>query len=339
MKKKRNGILLLLFSALFILLIYIIASVPKNEDGLKDTEYEQKNLATSIKKQPIQNLFSSNTKEEVRDDGTTWQNYVKGQPLPEPESAGFTIGDLSKRNASGIDIDKVTETAYGYYPDSDIKFTAGIQMPIAIYGSWGKEKAKAQAFTECGRCGRYFDTNTMGGLHGVLMMGECSGVNYLIRSFSEPISYNKWVFTPDNAPCRVVYRFVLPEGLSYKDGSVEVRAMDRRDIPEDAYHVQYSGNELTVTVDDIKSLPYYFPFDKKSYDKDNECFEDGTPSYEGLKMSHNTPINVLFRTNMNNSTTGINTVSGSITYSYKGNNKTVELGERTIFVPSRESSK
>lgn len=47
----------------------------------------------------------------------------------------------------------------------------------------------------------------------------------------------------------------------------------------------------------------------------------------------------LFVTGITTSpTTGINTVSGSITYSYKGNNKTVELGERTIFVPSRESS-
>lgn len=58
--------------------------------------------------------------ENVRDDGTTWQNYVKGQPLPEPESAGFTIGDLSKKNATIIDIDKVAEATYGYYPGSDI---------------------------------------------------------------------------------------------------------------------------------------------------------------------------------------------------------------------------
>lgn len=81
MKKKRNGNLLLLFSALFILLIYIIASVPKNEDGLKDTEYEQKNLLTTIKKQPIQNLFSSNTKEEVRDDGSNIAEAVEGKTL------------------------------------------------------------------------------------------------------------------------------------------------------------------------------------------------------------------------------------------------------------------
>ena len=53
----------------------------------------------------------------------------------------------------------------GYFPGRDIKFTAGIKMPVEIYGDWAKEKASDKFYQECGSCERYFKTEAMKEIH------------------------------------------------------------------------------------------------------------------------------------------------------------------------------
>lgn len=128
---KKIRILLSLFMT-FVFFISIIVYVPKNEDELKATEYNHNNVVTKTANSHIQKLFSNSTKETVRDDGVTVKNYTPGQPLPEPQSASFSIGDCLQYSA----FDDSSPMTSGYFPDRDIKFTAGIKMPVKIYGDW-----------------------------------------------------------------------------------------------------------------------------------------------------------------------------------------------------------
>ena len=299
----------------------VIITVPQS----KRTEYNEILRASGIPSTySLEWEVVEEEKEEVRDDGVAVKNYTLGQPLPEPKTKSFAIGDCLQ---SSIFNDE-SSLKKKYFPNMDIKFTAGVKMPVEIYGNWTKEKVKDDFYFECGPCGRYFKTDAMFALH--VPLTECKGGNYLTHSSSEDMVFNEWVFTPDSSPCKVVYQFTLPDGLSYKEGSVKVRAWKAQDIPDSAYQVEYTGNRLIVTIEDIKSLPYYFPVDKKEYDK-NPFDYDTMQEKEGLPVGSIRPINVLFSTNMNDSISNVNVVSGNIVYSYKGNEKTIELGNRTVY--------
>lgn len=100
--------------------------------------------------------------------------------------------------------------------------------------------------------------------------------------------------------------------------------------------MEYAGNVLTVTIEDAKSLPYYIPFDREKYDKNPYTYE--TILEKGkLTVGRPAPINVLFSTNLNENATGTNTVTGTVTYRYKGMEKTVDLGGRTVRLPKLDA--
>lgn len=156
----------------------------------------------------------------------------------------------------------------------------------------------------------------------------CIPSNYWICPTLEGESFDGWIFYPDSDPCKVVYKFMLPEGLSYKEGSLKVRKMGCYDITGENYTLKISGNQVIVEIDDIKSEPFYIPFNKEGYDKSYGSYVKR--DYEGIISS----INVLFSTNFSGDATPVNTVSGSVTYSYKGNSKTIDFGSRNIYSAS-----
>lgn len=266
---------------------------------------------------------STKDKNSVVEDGVAVKNYVAGQPLLEPQNKSFSIGDCLKYNRFDDDSPLVS----GYFPNRNIQFTAGIKLPVEIYGNWEK-KISASGYFQCGTYRRNFNTNEMPGLHCALT--ECGTGNYYMYPGS--VIFKEWIFAPDSSPCKVVYRFTLPDGLSYKEWSVKVTAWNAEAPSASDYKVEYAGNTLTVTIEDAKSLPYYAPFDREKYDKNPYAYE--TVQENGkLIVGRSVPINVLFSTNLNENAT----VTGTVTYSYKGMEKTVDLGGRTVRLPKLES--
>ena len=260
--------------------------------------------------------------EEALDDynGEPFNNYDPSKPLPDPKHYGFTIGDFSKQNAAYIQAYKITESSK-YGPGDEIPFTASAFMDTSLYGDWKFETiTKPHYFERCADCLRFFQTTTMRAVHTSLI---CPGGRYVFGDISDP--YDASVFYPDANPCKVVYQFTLPDGLSYKEGSLKVTAHDLWVIPSDNYDLKISGNQITVTINDIKAEPYYYAFNKTEYDKNPAAYES-SHSHESTPI----PINVLFYTEFNENAQGVNTVSGKMTYSYKGNTKTLDLGDRNI---------
>lgn len=248
--------------------------------------------------------------------------FDEKHPLPEPENVGFTIGDRSSANAASIEKNKIMESS-AYTSNDIIPFTVGICLKPAIYGKWVTKPGNG-FFISCGYCGEYFESEAMRGLHH--SVSECDGANSV---FGELDSYTAHTFIPDPAPCKVVYRFTLPQGLSYKDGSLKVVNFFTGEINSKNYHTEISGNEIIVTIDDIKSEPFYTPFNIKEYEKNPRLYQ-----WTSENESDRTPINVTFETEMNDNTSIDNTVSASVTYSYKDAKKTIDLGDATIHAAS-----
>lgn len=259
-------------------------------------------------------------------DGGSQDKYLtfdEKHPLPEPENVGFTIGDRSSSNAVSIEKNKIMESS-AYTNNGTIPFTVGICLKPAIYGKWITKPGNG-FFVSCGYCGELFESEAMRALH--ISVSECDGVNYV---FGELESYTAHSFIPDPAPCKVVYRFILPNGLSYKANSLRVVNFFTGEIGSQNYHTAISENEIVVTIADIKSEPFYVPFNLKEYEKNPRLYDDFMSEYESTRM----PITVTFDTEMNDNVSVDNTVSASVTYSYKDAKKTIDLGDATIHTAS-----
>lgn len=241
--------------------------------------------------------------------------FDKNHPLPEPEDAGFTSGSYLSY--------PVLDTAK-YTIGDTVPFKAGIRLAPKIYGTWNTRTGYG-AYVRCGVCGEFYEGDVMLGLHCIL--SECGGGNCHI---GETQDYTEHYFVPDPVPCKVVYQFVLPDGLSYKEGSLKVEG-GNGEIGNSNYDAQITGNRIAVTINDIKSEPFYTPFDMEKYKKNPFTFE-----YEDPKNGRATRklVSVLFDTEMNSNVVMDNAVSASITYYYKDAQKTVNLSDSSIHTAS-----
>ena len=95
-----------------------------------------------------------------------------------------------------------------------------------------------------------------------------------------------------------------------------IRSKDA-EIDSNAYHVDISGQEMAVTIDNIKTMPYF------TYS--HELSKGGAFRY---------PISILFNAEMNGKVAAANTVPVSVSYSYKGLEKTINLGELNVYATS-----
>lgn len=223
---------------------------------------------------------------------------------------------------------KITET-YTKDATKTIAFSAVTKLHHDMYGTWKTRKVhKPDCFYEkCGTCGWTFESESLIDIH--IPLANCNCVNDIFGTTSE--SFEAHYFVPDDSPCKVTYHFEIPDGLSYKDGSLKAEAWSVRenyDIDSSNYHVQVSESSVTVTVDDIKSVPYFHPFDADAYEKDPAGYELG--DYEAVRC----PISVSFETELTSNAPSENKVSASITYEYKGMKETVNLGDVTVYAAS-----
>jgi len=118
-----------------------------------------------------------------------------------------------------------------------------------------------------------------------------------------------WYWAPDNTPCKVVYHTALPTGLTVNKDSIEVwrQSIKQIDSNEGNYSIQVSGQDVIVTINDIKPVPY--------------------------RMSADGPIFgtvVKFSAQLNENATDVNQVNANITYNCGGGDKTVNMNSVTI---------
>ena len=260
--------------------------------------------------------MGNDTKPEVNSNSESEKEMTS---LPK-QSSGFSIG----RNP----YNEITET-YTKDATETIAFSAVTKLHHDMYGTWKtKTVHKPDCFYEkCGTCGWTFESESLIDVH--IPLADCPCVNDIFGTTSD--AFEAHYFVPDDSPCRVTYRFEIPNGLSYKEGSIKAEAWSltgNYDIDSSNYHVQVSGNIITVKVDDIKSTPYFHSFDADSYEKDPDGYE--LDDYEAVRC----PIAVSFETEMNENASPENKVSVSITYEYKGMEETVNLGDATVYAAS-----
>lgn len=247
-------------------------------------------------------------------DDTTWDNYDPSEPLPDPEYATFGL------NADGYLIPEENGYLFG---GKRIPVAAMLKLDGHMYGNWYKEVSSDKVAVKCGECGKMFETQEMDGTHAALM--NCYS-NYICGELG---LYDAWFFYPDDAPCKVVYEFTLPEGLDYKDGSLKVASKKFGNVVKNGYDLQVSGRTVTVTINDIKSELFYNSFKKEAYDKQPYTYYGGYND-AGLLESSIQRLIVSFDTWFNGKEQPRNTITGTVTYSYKGNSKTIDLGELVV---------
>ncbi|MFG6394898.1 MAG: leucine-rich repeat protein [Lachnospiraceae bacterium] len=249
-------------------------------------------------------------KEEKKEEEVPEVTFGPDHPLPEPEEAIASIGNIAKIATKDFDKSKVSETVK-YAKGDNIMFSARIQMHPEIYGQFGTREAYG-IWLKCYKCSRKFSNEEEYTIHDCM-----SNCGYRFEFINNKEAYIESYWAADDSPCKTVFHFTLPSGLSYKEDSIKlIRAKDI-EIDSSVYNVEISGQELTVTIDDIKAMPYF------SY-----SFE--TSEYGGFRY----PISVLFNAEMNDATTVTNAASAYVSYEYKGMEKTIDLGELNVYAAS-----
>lgn len=305
-----------------------ISALNLNADGIQTKAFQGIN-SKAIIKVPEQRL--SEYKKMLKAKGVTGKNQqIKGvkmeeeevpkvtfgpdHPLPEPEEAICSIGNIAKAAAKKFDKAKVSETVK-YAMDDSIPFSGRVQMHPELYGTCGERQAYG-IWIYCPVCSRYFNDYAEFSIHGSMSVSQCStNTRNLFPEQKEAYTETYWI--PDNDPCKTVFHFTLPSGLSYQEDSIKLIRSKDIELDSSAYNVEIFGQELIVTIDDIKVMPYF------SY-----SFE--TSDYGAFRY----PISILFNAKMNDNITITNTVSASVSYEYKGMEKTIELGGLHVYAAS-----
>lgn len=186
-----------------------------------------------------------------------------------------------------------------------------------IYGHWEEDSRKlVKGYVQCGRCRRCF-SDYMLALHNEMELeeGGCRG-NYYIGSnkIEQPTT---WAFIPDKTPCQAVVKYELPAGISYKEGSMKLSGFSTKNDYTDSCKIDVSGSTVTVTIDDVKSNPFYNPFDYDAYKRD--LYYD--PGYKNDNDYHE-PFFITFDVVTDSQLASESVISTDISYSYKGTSNT-----------------
>lgn len=233
-------------------------------------------------------------------------------PLPEPEEAIASIGNIAKVATNSFNTAKVSDSVKYAVSDS-IPFSARICMHPEIYGHLGTKENYGK-WIWCFVCERKFSSDEEYAMHMCMSTIGCAN-HFTFPEKKHPYTESYWIL--DNDPCKTVFHFTLPSGLSYQEDSIKLIRSKDIEIDSSAYNIEISGQELTVTIDDIKAMPYF------SY-----SFE--TSDYGAFRY----PISILFDAKMNDNITATNTASASVSYGYKGMEKKINLGELNVYATS-----
>lgn len=157
----------------------------------------------------------------------------------------------------------------GYSAGDTIPLYTEFRFTPKVYGHWKEDSRKLEkGYVQCARCGKCF-TDFMLAFHDEMELsvsGGCWSNYYIAEKFTE--APTTWAFIPDKNPCKVVLKYTFPQGISYKDGSIKVTGKVSKKNLTDSCKVNFSGNQLVITIDDIKSEPFYKAFKYDEYLKD-----------------------------------------------------------------------
>ena len=261
---------------------------------------------------------------------STYKSILKSKGLKNQKVKAAAQSNLSE-NAS-FDLSKSminSENSFSRINSEDGVYTselsAGDSITIktkfgfkaGIYGHWEEDSRKlVKGYVQCGRCRRCF-SDYMLALHNEMELeeGGCRG-NYYIGSnkIEQPTT---WAFIPDKTPCQAVVKYELPAGISYKEGSMKLSGFSTKNDYTDSCKIDVSGSTVTVTIDDVKSNPFYNPFDYDAYKRD--LYYD--PGYKNDNDYHESFF-ITFDVVTDSQLASESVISTDISYSYKGTSNT-----------------
>lgn len=233
---------------------------------------------------------------------TVTDSSKKPVVIPDPE-VRFAIGELE----GGVKDCWVNTAVDATYDAGDsMRFTMWVKMPQEMYGSWASKNKKITGkYTRCS-CGKCFDIDTS---NYAIHVGQTGHGGYqIVSAIGQTVTL--WYWTPDNTPCKVVYHATLPAGLTVNSDSIEVwrQSIEQISQTDGKYTVQVSGQDVTVTISDIKRDVY------NDYSDNSVIF--GTV--------------VKFSAQLNEAAADVNQVNAGITYNCGGGDKTVNMNSVTI---------
>lgn len=203
-------------------------------------------------------------------------------------------------------------------------YSAGDTIPLytefgftpKVYGHWEKDDRKlVNGYTQCRRCEKYF-TDYMLAFHNEMELsfqGGCGTSCFIGLDKKQPTT---WAFIPDKNACKVVLTYTFPQGLSYKDGSLKVTGKVSKKEYTDSCKASFSGNQLVVTIDDIKSEPFYKAFKYEEYQK-NLYYK---PSDEDDDFRQ--PFVIRFSAEVDSTVGAAGVISAAMSYTHKDSSST-----------------
>ena len=193
----------------------------------------------------------------------------------------------------------------GYSVGDSIPITAGFQMSYLMYGHVTTRTTNGGFWIRCDDCGQMFDNQDDYNIIGAFSANGCtgSGSHVFGQDYSGSFTASHW--NPDDRACSATFHITLPAGLSYKEGSLKMFRMTKKEIASSAYHIDVNGQDITVNIDNIKDA----------------AIHDGIAE----------KISITMDTELNSNATAINTVTASMSYDNGTGLKTVDMGSATIY--------
>ena len=286
-------------------------TVPKQ----KLTEYKKilkvKNIGITGKNQKIKGKAMSGS------DAFTNTVYDPDANVPNPEVA------MGINTAFELRLMQTKESKE-YSVGESIPISMKVKMPQELFGYWDLYMMdQGYTFIECCLCDRVFEPYDKEQAyqefnhHMTVQINDkqnCYGSNDLFGPNKEPLV--AWRKVYDKTPCSATFKITLPDGLDYKDGSINVYRTFTvpidgfygdlsNPIKKDFYDVNVSGKEVTVTIDNIKT---FIP-------------------------DANYHLYVDFETSLNDNAADENVVEAGFIYNYKEGDKTVGFNNVTVLKP------
>lgn len=268
----------------------VVVIVPENK--LKAYKKMLKSKGLSGKKQVVKGRKIVTEEKEDKDE------LDPNRDIPAPTTM-FTIDDYFGLMSNIREED-------GYSVGDSIPITAGFQMNDLMYGKWTTRTADGNGlWIACNECGKMFDNQDDYGVSSGHQIDGC-----ISASFNFGYDYGKpftaWHWNPDDRACNAIFHITLPVGLSYKEGSLKMFQMTKKEVASSAYHVDVNGQDITVTIDNIKDAAIH-------------------PGNLAEKIS------ITMDTELNSNAAAINTITASMSYDNGMGVKTVDMGSATIY--------
>ena len=252
------------------------------------------------------------------EDSNSFKNtvYDPDAEVPEPEVAMGINTALQLRLTQ-------TKATDEYYANETIPIAMKAKMSQELFGSWELYMRDAgEVYNMCGACGRIFEPHNNHfsfedfWVHTYVSIdGKCNCIatNNIFGPSTE--SLVAWRRVWNDRACSAVFKITLPDGIDYKEGSTKVYQMLTLDldeyygnpieIKESYYHTEVNGNEVIITIDDIRK---FIP-------------------------NANYHVYVELGTKLNNNASDTNVIEASLTYNYGESDKTVNLNNVNVLRP------